>query len=177
MGTTASTSSSKNQPLASLGGSDGDKQNSELSGDSNSSIFQEKDGYYIWEKGEVYKLSDHFSTKELDCHCKYKNCKEQRISKDLIDRLEKVRTEVGQPLIITSAYRCTPYQEYLRNTGVNTVVAKKSTHELGDAVDAFPKRGTIADFETICEKHFDSIGVANTFLHLDIRKGYRRWKY
>jgi zinc D-Ala-D-Ala carboxypeptidase len=137
---------------------------------------KEEGDYYVWEKGQVFKLSDHFSTKEMDCRCKYESCKDQRISKDLINRLEKVRTEVGSPLIITSAYRCTEYQAHLRSAGVNTVVAKKSTHELGDAVDAIPKKG-MEGFEDICAKHFDSIGLANNFLHLDTRQGKRRWKY
>lgn len=138
---------------------------------------QEVDGYFVWSKGEVHKLSNHFSTKEMDCHCNYEACKEQRISKDLILRMEKVRQEVGEPLIITSAFRCTPYQEHLRATGVNTVVAKKSTHELGDAVDAVPKSGKGVNFEAICAKQFDSIGLADNFLHLDTRQGYRRWNY
>jgi len=125
----------------------------------------------------MHKVSSHFSTKELDCHCKYPQCKEQKISKDLIARLEKVREEVEQPLIITSAYRCSPYQADLRAYGVNTVVAKKSTHESGDAVDVQKKDRDMTGFETICAKYFDSIGLAKTFLHLDTRKGFRRWKY
>lgn len=138
---------------------------------------REVDGYFVWNKGEVFKVSDHFSTKELDCNCNYPECKEQRISKDLITRMEKVRMEVGEPLIITSAFRCSPYQEHLRNSGVNTVVAKKSTHELGDAVDAVPKSGMNDKFEPICAKQFTSIGLASNFLHLDTRVGYRRWNY
>lgn len=122
-------------------------------------------------------ISDHFGAKELTCRCKYEDCKEQRISADLIARLEKVRVELGQPLIVTSAYRCTEYQAHLRSSGVNTVVAKKSTHELGDAVDVVPRDGEMEGFAPICAKQFDSIGLAKTFLHLDTRKGFRRWNY
>lgn len=160
--TTESKSSSKSQPSPSL---------------EDSPRLEEKDGYYIWQKGQMFKISDHFSTKELSCHCNYLECKEQRISKDLVGRLEKVRTEVGQPLITTSAYRCTPYQEHLKAAGVNTVVAKKSTHELGDAADIVPKDGKMEGFEDICAKQFESIGRAKNFLHCDTRKGFRRWKY
>lgn len=122
-------------------------------------------------------LSDHFSTKEMSCHCSYEACVEQRISKDLITRIEQIREDIKEPMIITSAFRCTPYQEHLRASGVNTVVAKKSTHELGDAVDMVPRSGMIKDFEADCAKQFESIGLASNFLHLDTRKGYRRWKY
>lgn len=113
----------------------------------------------------------------MDCNCSYKDCVEQRISKDLIQKLENVRIEVNQPLIITSAYRCTEYQTHLRSSGVNTVVAKKSTHELGDAVDVVPKDKNMEGFEDICAKQFDSIGLAKNFLHLDTRQGKRRWNY
>lgn len=143
----------------------------------NSPKLKEDAGYYLWQKGEVLKLSPHFSTKEMTCKCKFPECKEQKISKDLITRLEQVRTEVNQPLIITSAYRCSAYQAHLRATGANTVVAKKSTHELGDAVDCIPKDGKIEGFEDICAKQFDSIGLAKNFLHLDTRQGKRRWSY
>lgn len=138
---------------------------------------EEKDGYYIWQKGEAHKLSDHFSSKEMACRCSHLECKEQRISKDLIARLEKVRIEIGQPLIVTSAFRCHQKQEDIRASGTSTVVAKKSTHETGDAVDVVPKSGLTSDFEAICAKQFDSIGVAKNFLHLDTRQGKRRWNY
>jgi len=161
--TTESTSSSKSQP--------------------SSPSLKEENGYYIWEKGQVLKLSEHFSTKEMNCHCEYPECKEQRISKDLIEKLEEVREEAAEPLIVTSAYRCSEYQEYLREEakkpgGKLTVVAKKSTHELGDAVDVCPKSRPVEfGFEDMCAKHFDSIGLAKNFLHLDLRKGKRRWNY
>ena len=138
----------------------------------------EEDGdYYVWEKGQDLTLSKFFSTGEFSCHCDHLECKKQKISKTLITRLDTLRTQSNQPLRITSAYRCAFYQTYLRNTGVNTVVAKKSTHELGDAADVQPKDKNIGAFLKLAEKQFDSIGTAATFLHLDLRVGYRRWKY
>lgn len=138
---------------------------------------REEGGFYLWEKGESFKLSPHFSTKEMTCKCKFPECKTQRISQDLIQRIEKIREEVDQPLIVTSAYRCTPYQEFLRKHGVNTVVASKSQHELGNAVDVVPRDGDMRGFEPVCSKYFDSIGLAKDFLHLDTRTGKRRWNY
>lgn len=124
-------------------------------------------------------MSPHFSTKEFSCHCHYPDCKEQRISKDLIDKLESIRVEVKQPLIVTSAFRCPKYQAYLRAVGTNTVVAKLSQHELGNAADIVPKDGLNVQttFLEICGKHFDSIGLSNKFLHCDLREGKRRWNY
>jgi zinc D-Ala-D-Ala carboxypeptidase len=142
-----------------------------------SPLVSEKDGYFVWDKGVVAPLSPHFSTREMTCRCKINTCKEQRISKDLIARLEKVRQDLGEPMITTSAYRCTEYQAQLRAAGVNTVVAKKSTHELGNAVDVVPKSGMSDKFEPICAKYFKSIGLSTKFLHLDLRPGFKRWKY
>ncbi len=135
------------------------------------------EGYYVWNKGDNIALSPYFSTKEFSCHCNFPDCKKQRISKVLIEKLGTVRKEIKQPLIVTSAYRCVQYQAFLRAAGVNTVVAKLSQHELGNAADVVPKDGKLAGFEEVCAKEFDSIGLAKNFLHLDLRLGKRRWNY
>jgi uncharacterized protein YcbK (DUF882 family) len=142
-------------------------------------VLKEEGGYYIWEKGYEYPLTAHFSTREFTCKCSYESCKEQRISKGLVDKLELIRVEVGQPLIVTSGFRCTAHQEYIRKSGQSTVVAKKSTHELGDAVDIVPrdKKDVRGYFLKICANHFDSIGLSDKFLHVDQRVGVRRWEY
>lgn len=137
------------------------------------------DGYFVWQKEYEYPLSKHFSTREFKCKCSYETCKEQRISVDLINKLEVIREEIGQPLIIISAYRCSRHQEYIRQSGQFTVVAKKSTHELGDAADIVPRDGkdVKGQFLKVCAQHFDSIGLSDKFLHCDQRKGVRRWVY
>lgn len=156
--TGGSESNSKNQPSPSLG-------------------LREEEGYYVWNKGESYSLSKYFNTKEFTCHCHFPDCSKQRISKTLITRLDSVRSEVKQPLVVTSGFRCVKYQAFLKAAGVNSVVAKKSTHELGDAADIVPQNGNMGGFESICAKQFDSIGLATNFLHVDLRIGVRRWKY
>lgn len=117
----------------------------------------------------------------MDCHCKYESCKEQRISKDLIQRIENIRIEVDQPLIVTSAFRCKEHQSYIRSSGQSTVVAKKvSQHELGNAVDILPKDGKNirTNFLKICEKQFTTIGLSDKFLHVDTRGPNKlQWEY
>lgn len=138
---------------------------------------REEEGYYVWNKGDNLALSPYFSTKEFSCKCSFPACKKQRISKTLIVRLDLLRKDAKQPLYITSAYRCHEYQAFLRAAGVNTVVAKQSTHEQGNAADVVPKDGNIETFLPLAEKQFDSIGLAKNFLHLDLRVGKRRWNY
>lgn len=140
----------------------------------------EENGYYIWNKGEDHVLSPYFSTKEFTCKCNFPDCKKQRISKTMVVRLDLIRKEIKQPLIITSAFRCHKYQTFLRSAGVNTVVAQVSQHELGNAVDVVPKdqKNVRTDFLKVCKEHFDAIGLSDSFLHLDLRTGkQRRWEY
>lgn len=134
--------------------------------------------YFIWNKKENLVLNNYFNTKEFDCQCNYDDCVEQRLSIELLDKITKIREETNAPLKITSAFRCTKHQNDLRNQGVNTVVAKKSTHETGDGIDVKSSKLTVDELLLIAEKHFKSIGLAKTFLHLDTRNDVvRRWKY
>ena len=131
--------------------------------------------YFFFKKHEKIELSKHFNSSEFICHCKHSECQDQMISKELINRLEKIREEIGQPLRITSAFRCAQYQADLRKTGILTAKGK-STHELGDAADiSCPV--PIDDLLKISAKQFSSIGIAKNFLHCDLRPGHRRWNY
>ena len=136
------------------------------------------DGYYIWSKGENLWLNTWFKTKEFECKCTNKECIEQRISVELIDRLTKMRLEVNSPIRVNSGFRCSKHQEAIRNSGTSTVVAKKSTHELGNAADISVSSLIVPVTVPFAEKHFKSIGIANNFLHVDLRDDkVRRWKY
>lgn len=137
-----------------------------------------ENNYYIWDKGEILWLNNWFKTKEFECQCKNKDCIKQKISVELVKRLTIIREYTKSPMRITSGFRCTKHQEEIRNSGVSTVVAKKSTHELGDAADISVSSLTILNLLPIVEKQFKSIGIANNFLHVDLRDDQtRRWKY
>lgn len=135
--------------------------------------------FYSWKKGVDIKLSTHFNSKEFTCHCNFPDCINQRISKQLIDKLEIIRVEIDQPLIVTSGFRCMKHQAFLRAAGVNTVVAKQSQHELGNAADIVPEdqNNIRTTFLETVESEFDSIGLSDNFLHVDLRQGKRRWEY
>lgn len=155
----------------------GSKKNSnEAPSKKSGSDVKEEDGCYVWNKGDNLTLSPYFSTKEFTCHCSFPDCKKQKISKTLIVRLDLLRKEAKQPLVITSAFRCMKHQAFLRSSGIKTAV-NQSTHERGQAVDVAPKDGDIQALFLLAEKHFDSIGTAKNFLHLDLRNGKRRWDY
>lgn len=133
----------------------------------------EDSNYYIWNKGDVYFFNkdQYFKSSEFACQCTNRDCKEQRINKELVSKLIELRKQINEPIIITSGFRCKKHQEQLRAQGVNTVVAKQSTHELGDAIDCKPTRMKIKDFLVFCAEKFEAIGIASNFLHLDMRIG------
>jgi uncharacterized protein YcbK (DUF882 family) len=137
-----------------------------------------EDNYYVWNKGEVIWLNNWFKTKEFECKCTNKECIQQKISVELVKRLTAIREYTKSPMRITSGFRCTKHQEDIRNSGVSTVVAKKSTHELGNAADISVSSLTVPNLVLVAEKQFKSIGIANNFIHVDLRDDkIRRWKY
>ena len=129
--------------------------------------------YFTWTKGTNQRLSTHFLTDEFDCHCIHSNCKDQKISVDLIERLELVRQAVG-PITVTSGYRCARYQARLLSLPeVETV--KNSKHCTGDAAD-IQTNDIQALYKTVA-RYFTAIGVAKTFIHVDTRPGKHSWTY
>ena len=67
-------------------------------------------------------LTEHFNLKEFECPC----CHRVRICPLLLLRLEKVRVLWGEPMVLTSAFRCDAH-----NSAVGGV--KNSLHRLGQA--------------------------------------------
>jgi uncharacterized protein YcbK (DUF882 family) len=87
-----------------------------------------------------------------------------------------MRKAVG-PLRITSAFRCKEHQASLRKSGILTAVGT-STHELGDAADILAIGKPIDVVLAEAPKHFKAIGIAKTFIHVDLRDDKeRRWPY
>lgn len=126
--------------------------------------------HYQWPTGTRVKLSTNFYTTEFECPVgEY-----QQISVDLVSRLQRVRDEYNDSITVTSGNRTPEYQEQLAARGYKT--AKNSQHVLGNAVDI-----TARDMDKlleICAKHFNAIGIARNFLHVDTRDDRpRRWSY
>ena len=131
--------------------------------------------YYSWTKGEDIELSPHFRSGEFSCQCAHSDCVLQTVSMDLIDKLERVRVEVGRPIKVTSGFRCAKHQaELVAGNRVKTV--PNSTHQLGHAADISCAQMT--PLMEACRKEFKAIGIAKTFLHVDLRDDkVRRWTY
>jgi len=127
--------------------------------------------YFIFNKGEKFKLSDNFSSHELECKCSRADCIEQKISVNLIEKLQKIREKLGKSLKITSGYRCEAHNKAIGG-------AAKSQHILGNAADL--KTEDMDSLEALVEVEFDAVGNAKpSFLHVDVRdtKNKLRWTY
>ncbi len=121
-------------------------------------------------KGKDIKLSDNFSSKELDCKG-YKCCSSTIIDNRLITYLQQIRNHFGKPVIINSGYRCPTH-----NSSPQVGGAKNSYHTKGQAADIVvqgvePKE--VAKYaESIGVK---GIGVYSTFTHIDTRTAKYFW--
>lgn len=117
------------------------------------------------------KITDHFYESEFECKCG--QCKVKgSIDLELVKKLQKVRIKYGQPIRITSGFRC---EEHNKRVGGSP----NSRHLFGEAADV-----TGEDLDTLyklLEEEFLAIGdgrLNGKFIHVDLRSDRRRrWTY
>lgn len=113
-------------------------------------------------------LSLHFSLKEFRCRCDSESCQTTKISSELIDILEEIRSLFGAPLKVTSGYRCEEHNAQIPGA------VKNSYHTKGLAADIL-----IPDHfhKAISDRYHGKLGIGfyNNRLHIDVRKGCARW--
>lgn len=122
-----------------------------------------------YEKGVKSELSPHFKSLEFDCRCKYITCTITYIDTDLIDYLEKKRSEIGKPFKVESGFRCSS-----RNRDVGGKPG--SIHMTGKAADVSVSG---EDMVKLADKFEDADGLGRYpgrhFLHCDVRGYKARW--
>ena len=105
-------------------------------------------------------MTKYFKLHEFSCRC---GCCKNNIDVGLVFLLNELRERVGIPLVITSGCRCEPY---------NTLVggADSSSHVEGFAADikALSSGTRYRIVEAAFDIKFARIGIAKTFIHLDI---------
>lgn len=112
------------------------------------------------------RLSDHFDSSEFDCHC----CGVGGEVMDplLIELLEKVRAHFGQPVAVTSGFRCRDYNDAVGGR-------MKSQHLLGKAADIQVRGVPSAEVQKYLEGHEGGVGSYDKFTHVDVRGHRARW--
>jgi uncharacterized protein YcbK (DUF882 family) len=105
--------------------------------------------------------SKHFKTKELSCH----HCGANRVTQELLVLLESIREKLGEPIFLTSAYRCEVHNKKCGGK-------PKSQHLLGKAADIHIKSKSPKQLAAFLEKNFKigGMGIYPTFVHVDVRK-------
>jgi len=123
----------------------------------------------VIEKGSGVKLSANFNSNEFDCQCNYPDCTFTLVSIEHLNMLQKMRSEVGFTINISSGFRC---QRHNADIGG----ADRSQHVRGTATDIqvpHVKASAVADvFEDVA----DGLGRYKTFTHVDSRGYPARWK-
>lgn len=127
--------------------------------------------------GEWYARWPHFSPSELAC----KHCGElpSDLDTEFLDNLQRLRSILGKPLRLNSAHRCRIHNALVKG-------APYSQHK-NIAVDVnLAGHDPVNLYKLALEVGFLGIGVAETFIHLDMRReidGYQPprkltvWKY
>jgi len=142
---------------------------------------RQNDKFYLWQKGDKSFLNEYFSCLNFDCKCDYDDCVDQKISIELIEKLSELWKRQGR-IEITSGFRCEKKQRDIQKSGISTVVAQKSAHEIGLAADIRSPDKLLALLKKDIEELFMNIGYAINFFHVDVRPpkpdGTKRtWKY
>jgi zinc D-Ala-D-Ala carboxypeptidase len=103
----------------------------------------------------------YFKTEEFTC----KETGENRIQEDFIRALDDLREACGFPFVINSGYR-SPEHSVERNKA-----SGGGTHTKGIAADIAVANGNqrFVIVQKALELGFSGIGVAKTFIHVDIR--------
>lgn len=129
--------------------------------------------FHTWKRGTILNLSPHFTSREFECPC---GCIDQKISVQLIDDLEVVRAQLyNKPITVTAGFRCHSYQLDLGKRGYETAKGI-SQHELGNAADI--KGSDMTALEAAVRRVFLAVGVAKSFIHVDLRDDKPRfWSY
>jgi len=120
-----------------------------------------------------------FSATELACHCG--ECDGGEMNQEFMDKLIKVRSLLGAPMVLSSAYRCPEHNDEVSHTG------RHGPHTTGRAVDVLCSgKVAFSILRIALEEGITGIGVSqkgdhgSRFLHLDDVEAKTRpwvWSY
>ncbi len=125
------------------------------------------------------QITEHFNEDELRCRC---GCGRMEFSDEAVQELEDLRRAFGQPMRISSGYRC-PYHN--SNVSMTGLAGPHTWHgPLDIAVDVLV-HGTQAWrlVQLATEQGWKGIGVSQRgprgarFIHLDLREQATVWSY
>ena len=101
----------------------------------------------------------YFTEDELRCKC---GCGQSKMDSFFMEDLDDLREALGEPIIITSGYRCPDHNDKVSSTG------RSGPHTTGKAVDI--KGGSKKKYDIFKNLNIDiikRIGISKTFIHID----------
>ena len=105
------------------------------------------------------KLTPNFYEDEFACKC---GCGLNGINRELVNLLQKLREDFNSPMVVTSGLRCPEWNTKSKGSS-------NSSHLWGEAVDIGITDGMMRyKFVQKAQKHFQRIGIAKTFVHIDV---------
>src|SRR5574343_1126050 len=104
-------------------------------------------------------MANYFTRDEFKCP----HCGENNISDEFIDRLDEVRHAYGKPMVVLSGYRCPAH-----NASVGGVDGSAHTEGIAADIACSFARDRLALVESAINNGFGRIGIAKSFIHLDI---------
>jgi uncharacterized protein YcbK (DUF882 family) len=104
------------------------------------------------------KIAPNFYRDEFACPC----CGADNIDYQLVQKLQKLRSAYGRPLVITSGVRCGKHNEEVGGE-------KYSSHLYGFAVDiACSDSSQRWELIALCMRMFRRVGKYDSWIHVDI---------
>ena len=94
----------------------------------------------------------------------------KNMNSEILEMLDLAREKFDKPIKITSGYRTQAYNEDLKARGYKA--SKNSSHLKGLAVDIHcnNSKDRFELVDILLDVGFNRIGIANTFIHVDIDK-------
>jgi len=109
-----------------------------------------------------FQISKHFNLKEFECPC----CNAVMLRPDLVELLEKIRKEIGKPIIVNSGYRCPKHNEEVGGK-------PHSYHLLGLAADVRIKNFSPVELGRVAHEAGAPTVIVyryRGFVHIDVRE-------
>lgn len=109
-----------------------------------------------------------FVRSEFECHC---GCGFDVVDAELLNVLNRMREDIGNPVIIMSGARCAKHNKMIKGVDL-------SQHLLGKASDVRVKYKLPKDVYKYLDTMYPDqygIGLYETFVHIDVRSVKARW--
>ena len=111
-------------------------------------------------------LSKNFSESEMSCKC---GCGRHEMDEDFMSLIQNIRDDIGKPLRVSSAFRCSAHNQAVSSSGPN------GPHTTGMASDFLVSGRDAHDFISLAMDHGASgVGLMqkgpheSRYIHIDI---------